>query len=118
MISAKKNAQYLAATLLKKGITDIVFSPGSRNAPLINTFAATEGFRCLNIVDERCAAFFALGMALNLRRPVAIACTSGSAVLNYAPAIVEAYYQKAPLLILTADRPAEWIDQGDGQTIR
>jgi 2-succinyl-5-enolpyruvyl-6-hydroxy-3-cyclohexene-1-carboxylate synthase len=118
MISAKKNAQYLAAILLKKGITDIVFSPGSRNAPLINTFAATEGFRCLNIVDERCAAFFALGMALNLRRPVAIACTSGSAVLNYAPAIVEAYYQKAPLLILTADRPTEWIDQGDGQTIR
>ena len=118
MISAKKNAQYLAEVLLERGVTDIVFSPGSRNAPLINTFTGIEGFRCLNIVDERCAAFFALGMALNLRRPVAIACTSGSAVLNYAPAIVEAYYRKAPLLVLTADRPAEWIDQGDGQTIR
>jgi 2-succinyl-5-enolpyruvyl-6-hydroxy-3-cyclohexene-1-carboxylate synthase len=118
MISTKKNAQYLAAVLLEKGVTDIIFSPGSRNAPLINTFTATAGFRCLNIVDERCAAFFALGMALNLRRPVAIACTSGSAVLNYAPAVVEAYYQKAPLLVLTADRPAAWIDQGDGQTIR
>jgi len=118
MISAKKNAQYLAATLLDKGITDIVFSPGSRNAPLINTFTAIDEFRCMNIVDERCAAFFALGMALKLQRPVAVACTSGSAALNYAPAIVEAYYQKAPLLVLTADRPPEWIDQGDGQTIR
>jgi len=118
MISAKKNAQYLAATLLEKGITDIVISPGSRNAPLINTFTAIDGFRCLNIVDERCAAFFALGMSLNRQRPVAVACTSGSAALNYAPAVVEAYYQKAPLLVLTADRPPEWIDQGDGQTIR
>ncbi|MBN1545085.1 MAG: 2-succinyl-5-enolpyruvyl-6-hydroxy-3-cyclohexene-1-carboxylic-acid synthase, partial [Syntrophaceae bacterium] len=118
MISTKKNAQYLASALLSKGISDIVISPGSRNAPLINTFTAIEGFRCLNIVDERCAAFFALGMALRLNRPVAIACTSGSAVLNYAPAIVEAYYQKVPLLVLTADRPPEWIDQGDGQTIR
>lgn len=118
MISKKQNAQYLAAVLLEKGVTDIIISPGSRNAPLINTFTAIAGFRCLNIVDERCAAFFALGMALNLRRPVAIACTSGSAVLNYAPAIVEAYYQKAPLLVLTSDRPPEWIDQGDGQTIR
>jgi 2-succinyl-5-enolpyruvyl-6-hydroxy-3-cyclohexene-1-carboxylate synthase len=118
MISTKKNAQYLAAVLLDKGIRDIIISPGSRNAPLINTFTAIDGFRCLNIVDERCAAFFALGMALKLNRPVAIACTSGSAVLNYAPAIVEAYYQKVPLLVLTADRPPEWIDQGDGQTIR
>jgi len=118
MISKKRSAQFLAATLLKKGVTDIVISPGSRNAPLINTFTATAGFHCLNIVDERSAAFFAMGMAMYLRRPVAVACTSGSAVLNYAPAIVEAYYQKIPLLVLTADRPAAWIDQGDGQTIR
>ncbi len=118
MISQKRSAQYLAATLLKKGVMDIVFSPGSRNAPLINTFTAAAGFRCLNIVDERSAAFFAMGMAMHLGRPVAVACTSGSAVLNYAPAIVEAYYQKIPLLVLTADRPAAWIDQGDGQTIR
>lgn len=118
MISKKLNAQYLAAGLLKQGVTDIVISPGSRNGPLINTFTATAGFRCLNIVDERSAAFFAMGMAMHLRRPVAIACTSGSAVLNYAPAVVEAYYQKIPLLVLTADRPAAWIDQGDGQTIR
>ena len=118
MISTKKNVQYLASALLNKGISDIIISPGSRNAPLINTFTALDAFRCLNIVDERCAAFFAMGMALRLNRPVAIACTSGSAVLNYAPAIVEAFYQKVPLLVLTADRPPEWIDQGDGQTIR
>ena len=118
MISAKKSIQYLAAILLKKGIRDIVFSPGSRNAPLIHTLTATGGFCCLNIVDERSAGFFALGMAAQMQKPVAVACTSGSAVLNYAPAIVEAYYRKIPLLILTADRPPEWIDQGDGQTIR
>jgi 2-succinyl-5-enolpyruvyl-6-hydroxy-3-cyclohexene-1-carboxylate synthase len=118
MITSKKSVQYLASVLQKKGITDIVFSPGSRNAPLINTFAGLDVFRCLNIVDERSAAFFALGMAIQLRKPVAIACTSGSAMLNYAPAIAEAYYQKVPLLVLTADRPVEWVDQNDGQTIR
>lgn len=118
MISTKKSAQYLAAILIKKGISNIVFSPGSRNAPLINTFTAIDRFRCINIVDERSAGFFALGMAVQMQKPVAIVCTSGSAVLNYSPAIVEAYYQKVPLLILTADRPPEWIGQGDGQTIR
>lgn len=118
MISNKKSVQYLASILIEKGIHDIVFSPGSRNAPLINTFAAIDHFRCLNIVDERSAGFFALGMAVTMQKPVVIACTSGSAVLNYSPAIVEAHYQKVPLLILTADRPPEWIDQGDGQTIR
>ena len=118
MISTKKSVQYLATILIEKGIRDIVFSPGSRNAPLINTLTAVDKFRCLNIVDERSAGFFALGMALHLQKPVVIACTSGSAVLNYSPAIVEAYYQKIPLLIITADRPPEWIDQGDGQTIR
>ena len=118
MISSKKNAQILASVLLDKGITDIIISPGSRNAPLINTFTGINSFRCLNIVDERSAGFFALGMAIELKKPVALTCTSGSAMLNYAPAIAEAYYQKVPLLILTADRPAEWIDQSDGQTIR
>src|ERR1035437_1003375 len=118
MISSKKNAQILASVLLKKGVTDIIISPGSRNAPLINTFTGINSFRCLNIVDERSAGFFALGMAIEQKKPVALACTSGSAMLNYAPAIAEAYYQKVPLLILTADRPVEWIDQSDGQTIR
>ncbi len=118
MISNKQEVQILAALMLKKGITDVVISPGSRNAPLINTFDALQEFRCFNIVDERSAAFFAMGMALRLGRPVAITCTSGSALLNYAPAVAEAFYQKIPLVVLSADRPREWIDQGAGQTIR
>ncbi len=118
MISNKKDVQALAALMIEKGITDVVISPGSRNAPLINTFAALPAFRCFNVVDERSAAFFAMGLALRLARPVALACTSGSAVLNYAPAVAEAFYQKIPLIILSADRPREWIDQGEGQSIR
>lgn len=117
-VSDKYSAQLLAEIMLAKGVKEIVFSPGSRNAPLINTFASLPDFDCITIVDERSAAFFALGMAVQSGRTVAIACTSGSAMLNYAPAIAEAYYQKIPLLILTTDRPTEWIDQGDGQTIR
>lgn len=118
MVSSKQEVQVLAALMLEKGITDVVISPGSRNAPLINTFDALHEFRCFNIVDERSAAFFAMGLALRLGRPVAVACTSGSALLNYAPAVAEAFYQKIPLLVLSADRPREWVDQGDGQTIR
>ncbi|MDA3853152.1 MAG: 2-succinyl-5-enolpyruvyl-6-hydroxy-3-cyclohexene-1-carboxylic-acid synthase [Bacteroidales bacterium] len=118
MISTKQEVQILAALMLEKGITDVVVSPGSRNAPLINTFAALPDFRCFNIVDERSAAFFAMGLALRLGRPVAVCCTSGSAMLNYAPAVAEAFYQKIPLVVLSADRPKEWVDQGDGQTIR
>lgn len=118
MISTKTEVQILAKLMLDKGITDVVISPGSRNAPLINTFDALPEFRCFNIVDERSAAFFAMGLALRLGRPVAVACSSGSAMLSYAPAAAEALYQKIPLVILSADRPQEWIDQGDGQTIR
>jgi 2-succinyl-5-enolpyruvyl-6-hydroxy-3-cyclohexene-1-carboxylate synthase len=117
-VSDKYSAQMLAEIMRAKGILEVVFSPGSRNAPLINTFASLPDFNCYTIVDERSAAFFALGMAVQSGRTVAIACTSGTAMLNYAPAIAEAYYQKIPLLVLTADRPIEWIDQGDGQTIR
>ncbi len=118
MITSKKEVQILAALMLEKGITDVVISPGSRNAPLINTFDGLDEFTCYNVVDERSAAFFAMGLALRLKRPVAVACTSGSAMLNYAPAAAEALYQKIPLLILSADRPVSLVDQGDGQTIR
>jgi len=118
MISDKKTIQQLAAIFLGKGITDIVISPGSRNAPIINTLAGSGKFDCYSVVDERSAAFFALGMALRTGKTVALACTSGTAALNYAPAVAEAFYQKIPLLILTADRPVEWTDQADSQTIR
>ncbi len=118
MISDKKHIQQLAALLLKKGITDIVISPGSRNAPMINTFSGIPEFNCRNIVDERSAAYFALGLALAKQNPVALVCTSGTAALNYTPAIAEAFYQKIPLIVITADRPEYWIDQAESQCIR
>jgi len=118
MISDKKHIQQLAALLLKKGITDIVISPGSRNAPLINTFTGIAEFHCLNIVDERSAAYFALGLALEKQKPVVLVCSSGTATLNYVPALAEAYYQNIPLIVLTADRPDYWIDQAESQCIR
>ncbi len=100
------------------GINHVVISPGSRNAPLIIAFDNHPEFKCYSIPDERSAAFYALGMARQLNEPVAIICTSGTAVLNYAPALTEAFYQEIPVIAITADRPPELIDQEDGQTIR
>jgi len=117
-ISEKKTVKLLTDMCVSEGIDKVVISPGSRNAPLIVSFAAIDAFECFSIVDERSAAFFALGMAQQTGKPVALVCTSGTAVLNYAPAIAEAYYQNVPLVVITADRPGEWIDQADGQTIR
>lgn len=117
-LSSKLVVRDLVEVLAQKGVKHVVISPGSRNAPLTLSFNRHPNFTCYSIVDERCAAFFALGIAQQTKAPVVICCTSGSAALNYAPAVVEAYYQKIPLLILTADRPSEWIDQMDGQTIR
>ncbi len=99
------------------GIKHIVISAGSRNAPLTNGFAENPFFKTYSIIDERAAAFFALGMAQQLDRPVAIVCTSGSALLNYYPAVAEAYYSGIPLVILSADRMPHRIGIGDGQTI-
>lgn len=118
MTSDKKNISLLTDIFVKSGLTNIVISPGSRNAPIIISFANRKEISAFSIVDERSAAFFALGLALKTGKTVAIACTSGSAVLNYASAISEAYYQKIPLLVITADRPTHLIDIGDGQTIR
>jgi len=118
MISDKKHVQQLASLLLKKGITDIVISPGSRNAPMINTFTGIAEFHCLNIVDERSAAYIAFGLALSIQKPVVLVCSSGTATLNYVPAVAEAFYQNIPLIVLTADRPDYWIDQAESQCIR
>ncbi|MDP2337172.1 MAG: 2-succinyl-5-enolpyruvyl-6-hydroxy-3-cyclohexene-1-carboxylic-acid synthase [Bacteroidota bacterium] len=118
MITDKKHIQQLASLLLQKGITDVVISPGSRNAPMINQFFGLEAFNCLNVVDERSAGYLALGIALAKKKPVVLVCTSGTAAINYGPAIAEAFYQKIPLVILTADRPLRWVDQADGQTVR
>ncbi len=99
------------------GVTDAVLSPGSRNAPLIISFNRHTKINTYVINDERSAAFIALGMSQKSKQPVVLIATSGSAAYNYAPAIAEAYFQQIPLIVLTADRPAEWVDQRDGQTI-
>ncbi len=112
-------AQSLIEIFKAKGIHHIVISPGSRNAPLTIGFSNQQDtFKCYSIADERCAAFFALGMAQQLNKPVAVVCTSGSALLNYYPAVAEAFYSQIPLLVVSADRPQNKIDIGDGQTIR
>lgn len=103
--------------LAKKGVNNAIISPGSRNAPLTIALARHPEIIAKSISDERSAAFIALGMAQNLKAPVAICCTSGSAAYNYAPAVAEAFFQEIPLIVLTADRPKEWIHQNDGQTI-
>lgn len=108
----------LADLLESYGVRRIVVSPGSRNAPLIVALARSGRYRLTTVIDERSAAFAALGMAEATGTPVAIVCTSGSAMLNYAPALAEAYYSRIPLIAITADRPAEWISQRDGQTIQ
>lgn len=100
-----------------KDISNIVISPGSRNAPLTIAFTENPYFNCFSIVDERCAAFFALGMAQQLQKPVVVLCTSGSALLNYYPAVAEAFYSTIPLMVISADRPSYKIGIGDGQTI-
>ena len=111
-------AQSIIEICLAKGITNIIISPGSRNAPLTIGFAQNPNFTCYSIADERCAAFFALGIAQQIKKPTAIVCTSGSALLNYYPAVAEAFYSQIPLIVISADRPQSKIDIGDGQTIR
>ncbi|WP_347840542.1 2-succinyl-5-enolpyruvyl-6-hydroxy-3-cyclohexene-1-carboxylic-acid synthase [uncultured Draconibacterium sp.] len=117
MISDKKHIQQLAALLQQKGISDVVISPGSRNGPMIHTFSGSGLFNCRTVVDERSAAYFALGLAQANKKPVVIVCSSGTATLNYAPAVAEAFYLKVPLVVITADRPEYWIDQGENQCI-
>jgi len=100
------------------GVRHAILSPGSRCAPLSIAFARHPDVQVRTLSDERSAAFVGLGIARKLREPVVLVCTSGSAAYNYAPAIAEAYFQQIPLIVITADRPPEWIDQLDGQTIR
>ncbi len=111
-------AQSIIEICQQKGVQHIVISPGSRNAPLTIGFTNNPFFKCYSIADERCAAFFALGIAQQIQKPVAVVCTSGSAVLNYYPAVAEAFYSQIPLVVISADRPQNKIDIGDGQTIR
>src|SRR5690554_5648351 len=111
-------AQSILQLFKVKNIQHIIISPGSRNAPLTIGFASDPFFKCYSIADERSAAFFAMGIAQQLQHPTAIVCTSGSAVLNFYPALAEAFYSQIPLIVVSADRPLSKIDIGDGQTIR
>ncbi|WP_238783877.1 2-succinyl-5-enolpyruvyl-6-hydroxy-3-cyclohexene-1-carboxylic-acid synthase [Blattabacterium cuenoti] len=115
--SKKKIVQSLCKILKKKSIFNIIISPGSRNAPIIIHFTQDSKFKTYCIVDERCAGFFAIGMAQQIKKPVIINCTSGSAVVNYYPAVTEAFYQKIPIIIITADRPKEIKGGFEGQSI-
>ncbi len=116
-LSDKKGVRNLVEICAAKGIRYVIISPGSRNAPLNISFNEHGAFECLSIPDERSAAFVALGIAQQTGTPAIITCTSGSASLNYAPGICEAFYQRIPLIVVTADRPDEWINQGEGQSI-
>ncbi|MBP7507046.1 MAG: 2-succinyl-5-enolpyruvyl-6-hydroxy-3-cyclohexene-1-carboxylic-acid synthase [Prolixibacteraceae bacterium] len=118
MLSHLQHISDLTEICFLKGIKHVVISPGSRNNPLIRSFASNKNFLLHSIVDERSAAFYGLGLSLSTGQPVALICTSGTAVLNYSPGLAEAYYQHIPLIAITADRPEELIDQQDNQTIR
>ncbi len=117
MFSNKENVNILTALLVAHGITHAVVCPGSRNAPIVHNLDACPDITCIPVTDERSAGFYALGMAQALKRPVVVCVTSGTALLNVAPAVAEAYYQHIPLIVVSADRPPQWIDQQDGQTI-
>ena len=117
MYSDKESVNILTALLVKHGVTHAVVCPGSRNAPIVHNLNECPDITCYPVTDERSAGFYALGMSQALNKPVAVCVTSGTALLNLAPAVAEAYYQHQPLIVISADRPQQWIDQLDGQTL-
>lgn len=117
MSTNKKGIRLIAEICRRNGIRKVVFSPGSRSAPLVIAFSQMPQIECIVIPDERVAGYFALGLAQQLRETVGVVCTSGTAVLNLSPAVCEAYYQNIPLLILTADRPSGSVSRGENQAI-
>ena len=117
MYSNKENVNILTALLVAHGVRHAVVCPGSRNAPIVHNLNECPDITCYPVTDERSAGFYALGMSQALEAPVAVCVTSGTALLNLAPAVAEAYYQHRPLVVISADRPPQWIDQLDGQTL-
>ena len=115
--SDKENINILTSLLVSYGVRHIVVCPGSRNAPLVHNFDVSPDITTHAVTDERSAAFFALGLRLRLRQPVAVCVTSGSALLNTMPGAAEATYQHEGIIIISADRPQAWIGQLDGQTM-
>lgn len=117
MYCNKQNVNILTSLLLAHGVRQAVVCPGSRNAPIVHNLCLCGQVRCFPVTDERSAAFFALGLILATGEPAAICVTSGTALLNVAPAVAEAFYQRLPLVVISADRPEAWIGQLDGQTL-
>lgn len=117
MFSDKENINILTSLLTEYGVSDAVVCPGSRNAPIVHNLNECASIRCHAVTDERSAGFMAMGMAIATGRPTVVCVTSGSALLNVAPAAAEAFYQHVPLIVVSADRPQQWIDQLDGQTL-
>lgn len=117
MYSNKENINILTALLVAHGVSHAVVCPGSRNAPVVHNLNECPQIACYPVTDERSAGFYALGMSQSLGEPVAVCVTSGTALLNLAPAVAEAFYQHRSLVIISADRPMQWIDQLEGQTI-
>ena len=115
--TAHLSCNILTDLLIAHGVRHAVISPGSRNTPLIIALSRREEITCHVVIDERSAAFIALGMGVQSGAPIALVCTSGTAMLNYAPAVAEAFYRHIPLVVISADRPEEWIDQDDSQTL-
>lgn len=118
MLSNKENVLQLVALMKAHSVRHVVLCPGSRNVPLVQTMAGCGCFECYSVTDERSAGFFAVGIADAVGAPVAVCCTSGSALMNIAPAASEAFNRNVPLLIISADRPEMWVGQMDGQTMR
>ena len=115
--SNKENVNILTSLLVAHGVSYAVVCPGSRNAPIVHNLVTCPDIDCFSVTDERSAGFYALGMAQATLSPVAVCVTSGTALLNLLPAVAEAYYQHVPLVVISADRPPQWIDQLDGQTL-
>lgn len=117
MYCNKENVNILTALLVQHGVEHVVVCPGSRNAPLVHNFNEHPDLYCHPVTDERSAGFIALGLTQQLHAPVAVCVTSGSALLNLLPAAAEATYQNCGIVIISADRPIQWVDQLDGQTL-
>ena len=118
MYSNKENVNILTSLLIAHGVRHAVLCPGSRNVPIVHNLNECEEITCYPVTDERSAGFQAIGLSMaDVCQPVVVCVTSGSALLNLYPAVAEAYYQQVPLIVISADRPAQWIGQMDGQTL-
>lgn len=117
MYSDKENVNILTSLLVNHGVNKAVVCPGSRNAPIVHNLNECPDVECYPVTDERSAGFYALGIAQATGSPVVVCVTSGTALLNLLPAVAEAFYQHLPLIVVSADRPSQWINQLDGQTI-